>query len=92
MGHALIIYQSSRLFVVGVCSGITRVLKFLLGVHLNGSAMEAGTAANYAEECKDRKYAALAEAHQFESIAVEMMGVYGVTTRIIMRANRPPPC
>ena len=54
--------------------------------------MEAGTAANYAEECKGRKYAALAEAHQFESIAVETMGVYGVTTGIIMRANRPPPC
>ena len=52
--------------------------------------MEAGTAANYAEECKGRKYAALAEAHQFESIAVETMGVYVVTTGIIMRANRPP--
>ena len=54
--------------------------------------MEAGTAANYAEECKGRKYVALAEAHQFESIAVETMGVYGVSTGIIMRANRPPPC
>ena len=31
---------------------------------LNRSAMEAGTAANCAEERKRRKYAALAEAHQ----------------------------
>ena len=33
------------------------------GVHLNRSAMEAGTAANRAEERKLRKHAALAEAH-----------------------------
>ena len=67
-------------------------VEIFAGVHLNGSAMEAGTAANYSEECRGRKYAALAEAHQFESIAVETMGVYGVSTGIIMRANRPPPC
>ena len=36
--------------------------------------MEAGIAANRAEERKRRKYAALAEAHQFEPIAVETMG------------------
>ena len=44
-------------------------------VHLNRSAMEAGIAANTksAEESKCRKYAALAEAHQFEAIAVETM-------------------
>ena len=35
------------------------------GVHLNRSAMEAGIAANSAEERKRHKYAALAEAHQF---------------------------
>ena len=35
--------------------------------------MEAGTAANCAEERKRRKYAVLAEAHQFEPIAVENM-------------------
>ena len=46
-----------------------------VGVHLNRSAVEASTAANSAEERKRRKYAALAEAHQFESIAVETMGV-----------------
>ena len=40
------------------------------GVHLNRSAMEAGIAANSAEERKPRKCAALAEAHQFEPIAV----------------------
>ena len=33
------------------------------GVHLNMSAMEAGTAANSAKEGKHSKYAALAEAH-----------------------------
>ena len=56
------------------------------GLHLNRSVMEAGTAANCAEELKNRKYAALAEAHQFEPIAVEMMGVYGGSTGVILRA------
>ena len=37
--------------------------------------MEAGIAANNAEERKRHKCAALAEAHQFEPIAVETMGV-----------------
>ena len=55
-------------------------------VHLNRSAMEAGTAANSAEESKRRKYAALAEAHQFEPIAVETMEVYGKSTAVILRA------
>ena len=40
-------------------------------VHLNRSAMEAGTTANIAEERKRRKYAALAEAYQFKPIAFE---------------------
>ena len=48
--------------------------------------MEAGTAANSAEERKRRKYAGLAEAHQFESIALEKMGVYGESTGVILRA------
>ena len=48
--------------------------------------MEAGTAANSAKERKRRKYAAVAEAHQFESIAVETMGVYGESTGVILRA------
>ena len=61
------------------------------GVHLNRSAMEAGIAANNAEERKRRKYAALAEAHQFEPIAVETMGVYGESTGVIIRVYRPPP-
>ena len=56
------------------------------GVHLNRSAMEAGIAANNAEERKRRKYAALAEAHQFEPIAVETMGVYGESTGVIIKA------
>ena len=55
-------------------------------VHLNRSAMEAGTAANSVEERKRRKYAALAEAHQFEPIAVETLGVYGESTGVILRA------
>ena len=48
--------------------------------------MEDGRAANSAEECKLRKYAALAEAHQFEPIADETMGVYGESTGAILRA------
>ena len=56
------------------------------GVHLNRSAMEAGIAANSAEERKRRKYAALAEAHQFEPIAVETIGVYDESTGVIIRA------
>ena len=48
--------------------------------------MEAGIAANNAEERKRRKYAALAEAHQFEPIAVETVGVYGESTGVIIRA------
>ena len=48
--------------------------------------MEAGTAANWAEERKRRKYAALAEAPQFEPISVETMGVYGGSTGVILRA------
>ena len=49
--------------------------------------MEAGTAANNGGgggggggERKRRKYAAHAEAHQFEPIAVETMVVYGEST------------
>ena len=52
-------------------------------VHLNRSAKDA---ANSAEERKRCKYAALAEAHQFEPIAIETMGVYGESTRVILRA------
>ena len=48
--------------------------------------MEAHTAANCAEECKRRKYASLDEAHQFEPIAVETMGVYGESTGVTIRA------
>ena len=48
--------------------------------------MEAGTAANSAEERQRRKYAALAEAHQFEPIAVETVGVYAESTGAILRA------
>ena len=55
-------------------------------VHLNRSAMEAGTAANNTEERKRRKYAALVEAHQFEPIADKTMGVYGESTGVILRA------
>ena len=45
-------------------------------VYLSKSLMEAGTAANCAEERKGRKYAALAEARKIEPIAVETMRVY----------------
>ena len=55
------------------------------GVHLNSSAKEAGITANSAEERKRRKYTALVEAHQFEPIAVETMGVYGESTGVILR-------
>ena len=56
------------------------------GVHLNRSAVEAGAADGAAEERKRRKYAALAEAHQFEPIAVETIGVYSTSTGHILRA------
>ena len=48
--------------------------------------MEVHTAANCAEERKRRKYAGLAEAHQFEPIAVKTMGVFGGSTGVILRA------
>ena len=48
--------------------------------------MEAGIAANSADERKRRKYAALAEAHQFDPIAVETKGVYGESNGAILRA------
>ena len=55
--------------------------------------MEAGTTTNSDEERKRRKYAALAEGHQNEPIAVKTMGVYGKSTGVILRAiYRPPPC
>ena len=48
--------------------------------------MEAGTAANCAEKRKRRKYAALAEAHQFVLLADKTMGEYGDSTAVILRA------
>ena len=48
--------------------------------------MEASTAANSDEEHNRRKYAAFAEAHQFEPIAVKTMGVYGDSIWVILRA------
>ena len=56
------------------------------GVQLNRSSMKAGIAANRAEKSKRRKYAALTEAHQFEPIAVETIGVHGESTGVILRA------
>ena len=53
--------------------------------------MEAGIAANSSEERKRRKYAALAEAHQFEPIAVETMEVYGGWVHWSdLEGDRPP--
>ena len=73
--------------VVGVLFGIARVLIFLMvHAHLNMSAMEAGTAENCAEDRKCCKYAALAEAYQFEPIALETIGVYFESTGVILRA------
>ena len=73
---------SGRRSLVWDCTCVDNVA----GVHLNRSAMEAGIAANSAEERKRRKYTAIAEAHQFEPIAVEAMGVYGQSTLVILRA------
>ena len=56
------------------------------GDHLNRSEVEAGAAAGVAEERKRLKYAVLAEAHQFEPIAIETMGVYSTSTGLILRA------
>ena len=61
------------------------MLILLLWVELNRSAMETGAAANSPEKRKRRKYAALSEAHQFEPIAVETMGVHGESTGVILR-------
>ena len=72
--------------MVWVWFGIANVLILFTGVNLNKWAMEAGLAANCAKERKRRKYTALAEAHQFEPIAVETMGVYGESTEAILRA------
>ena len=47
--------------------------------------MEAGTAADYAEDRKRCKDNALAEARWFEQIAVEMIGVHGGSTEVILR-------
>ena len=49
-------------------------------------AIETGTATNSTEERKRCKYAALAEAHQFEPIAFETIGVYGGSTGVILMA------
>ena len=48
--------------------------------------MKADTAANCADERRRCKNAALAEAQQFESIAVETTGVNGESTGVILRA------
>ena len=55
--------------------------------YLIRSAVEAGSAAAGAEDRKRRKYAALVEAHQFEPIAVETMGVYVGSTSVILRSR-----
>ena len=47
--------------------------------------MEADTAAHYAEDRKRRKDNALAEARWFEQITVEMIGVHGGSTEVILR-------
>ena len=51
--------------------------------------MVAGTAVNCDEERKRLKYAALAEAHQVEPIAVETKEMYGGSTGVILRAIGP---
>ena len=54
--------------------------------HLVSSAIEAGSAAAGAEVRKRCKYAGLVGAYQFEPIAVETTGVYGVSTGLVLRA------
>ena len=61
-------------------------------VHLNRSAMEAGTAANSAEERKRRKYAALAEAHQFWANCSRNDGSVWWVHWSHLEGDRPPPC
>ena len=56
------------------------------GVHLNRSGIKAVTCASSTKERNRRKYATLADAHQFEPIAVETMGMYGESTGVILRA------
>ena len=63
------------------------MLILLLGYTWLGQQWKlAHEAANCAEKRNCRKYAFLAEAHQFEPIAVETMGVYGECTGVIIRA------
>ena len=51
---------------------------------IHNSAMEAGHAATKAEESKRAKYPDLVRRFRFEPIAIETLGVYGSTTRIII--------
>ena len=50
-----------------------------------GNAVEAGHVANKAEVSKRAKYAALASSYRFEPIAIETLGVFGPTTKNIIR-------
>ena len=52
--------------------------------HLNGSAVEPGSAACGAEEVKRRKYAELGARFRFEPIAVETTGVFGRSTASVI--------
>ena len=80
-GNPVFLFSGGRSLV-----RISRVLILLLRyLHMNRLAMEASTAANCAKECKLCKYAALAGAHQFEPIAVEMMGPNGGSTGVILK-------
>ena len=65
-GIAFFLFSSGR-SLVWDCTCVD----IFAGVHLNRSAMEAGTAANSAGDRKRCKYSALAEAHQLEPIAVK---------------------
>ena len=85
-GNALTAKQSSRLVVGRSLVRDCTCVDTFAGLHLKRSAMEAGIAANSVEERKRRKYAVLAEAHQFEPIAVETMGVHGESTGVNLRA------
>ena len=52
---------------------------------LIANAIEAGSAAAKAEEAKRRKYTHLARRFRFEPIAIETLGVFGPSSKIIIQ-------
>jgi len=52
--------------------------------YANGAAIEAGAAAEVAASCKEAKYADIDSRYVFEPIAVELLGVFNSSARLIL--------